>query len=54
MDIVNYQYTKLNHYDLTISLSEEKALTEQNGLSAILSDSAQIESSGAYYTKSMP
>lgn len=53
MDIVNYQYTKLNHYDLTISLSEEKALTEQNGLSAILSDSAQIESSGAYYTKSM-
>jgi putative ABC transport system permease protein len=53
MDIVSDQFTRLNHYDLTVSLSSEKALTETRGLSDILSDTGKIEYSAAFYTKSV-
>ena len=53
MAIVDDQFTRLNHYDLTINLSGEKALTEEGGLEEILQDSSRIERSEAFYTKSM-
>ena len=53
MDIVDKQYTELNHYDLSISLSNEKALTETRGLSDILSDTDKISYYNAFYTKSV-
>ena len=53
MEIVDKQYAELIHYDLTISLTSEKALTETRGLSSVLQDGTQIQFSAPFYTKSM-
>lgn len=53
MDVVDYQYETLNHYDLSISLSSEKALAVERGLADILSDGSVIQSSGQFYTKTV-
>ena len=47
------QTTELTHADLTISLSDEKALTMENGLADLLDSSSGITSWGRYYTKSV-
>ena len=53
LPIISKQSTELTHNDLTISLSDEKALTLQNGLGDTLDGSSQVESWGAFYTKSV-
>jgi putative ABC transport system permease protein len=53
MDILDDQFTRLNHYDLQIDLSSEKALTESHGLSEILSDTSAVADSAAYYLKTV-
>ena len=53
LPIVAKQSTELTHNDLTISLSDEKALTTENGLASLLDESAKVDSWGALYTKNV-
>ena len=53
LPIVDKQSGQLTHNDLTISLSDEKALTMENGLADLLDSSSGITSWGRYYTKSV-
>ena len=46
------QSGQLTHNDLTISLSDEKALTMEQGLADTLDSSSAVHSWGAFYTKS--
>ena len=53
LPIVDKQSSELTHNDLTISLSDEKALTMEQGLAEMLDGSGAVESWGAFYTKSV-
>ena len=53
LPIVTKQCTELTHNDLTVSLSDEKALTLENGLADVLDSSGKVENWGAFYTKSV-
>ena len=53
LPMLTKQTTELTHADLTISLSDEKALTMENGLADLLDSSSGITSWGRYYTKSV-
>ena len=52
LPIVQKQSGELTHNDLTISLSDEKALTMENGLADALNGSSAVNSWGAFYVKS--
>ena len=52
LPIVQKQSGELTHNDLTISLSDEKALTMENGLADALNSSSAVNSWGAFYVKS--
>ena len=52
-DVLDKQFNELNHGDLTISLSDEKALTMEQGLGELLNSSTQIEHWGAFYTRTV-
>ncbi len=52
LPIVDKQSGQLTHNDLTISLSDEKALTTEQGLADTLDSSSAVHSWGAFYTKS--
>ena len=52
LPIVDKQSGQLTHNDLTISLSDEKALTMEQGLADTLDSSSAVHSWGAFYTKS--
>ena len=53
LPMLSKQTTELNHSDLTISLSDEKALELENGLSDVLDSSANVTSWGRFYNKSV-
>lgn len=53
MDVVNKQFRELNHYHLSVSISDEKALTVERGLSDVLDDTAVITGSGLFYSKNI-
>ena len=53
LPIVNKQSTELTHNDLTITLSDEKALTTEQGLADVLDGSSAVESWGAFYVKNV-
>ena len=53
LPMLTKQTTELTHTDLTISLSNEKALTMENGLADLLDSSSEISTWGRYYTKSV-
>lgn len=53
LPIVTRQSSQLTHNDLTISISDEKALTMSGGLGDVLDETAAVESWGAFYTKSV-
>ena len=52
LPIVSRQSTELTHNDMTISLSDEKALTTEQGLADTLDASSAVNSWGAFYTRS--
>ena len=52
LPIVQKQSGELTHNDLTISLSDEKALTMENGLADALNSNSAVNSWGAFYVKS--
>lgn len=52
LPIVDKQSTQLTHNDLTVALSDEKALTTEQGLADTLDASSAVTSWGAFYTKS--
>ena len=52
LPMLTKQTTELTHADLTISLSDEKALTMEQGLADTLDSSSAVHSWGAFYTKS--
>ena len=52
LPMLTKQTTELTHADLTISLSDEKALTMEQGLADTLDSSSAVRSWGAFYTKS--
>ena len=51
LPIVTKQSSELTHNDLTISLSDEKALTTQQSLADELDKNASVQSWGTFYTK---
>lgn len=53
MDVVNKQYAELTHYNLSVTLSNQKAMTVERGLSDVLADGSVVQSSGLYYTKNV-
>ena len=53
LPMLSKQTTELNHSDLTISLSDEKALELENGLSNVLDSSVNVTSWGRFYNKSV-
>ena len=53
LPMLTKQTTELNHSDLTISLSDEKAFTVENGVIDVLDASADVTSFGRFYTKSV-
>ena len=53
LPMLSKQTTELNHSDLTISLSDEKALELENGLSDVLDSSVNVTSWGRFYNKSV-
>ena len=53
LPMLTKQTTELNHSDLTISLSDEKAFTVENGVIDMLDASADVTSFGRFYTKSV-
>ena len=52
LPIVDKQSEQLTHNDMTIALSDEKALTMEQGLADTLDSSSAVHSWGAFYTKS--
>ena len=52
LPIVDKQSEQLTHNDMTIVLSDEKALTMEQGLASTLDSSSAVRSWGAFYTKS--
>lgn len=54
LPIVDKQSGQLTHNDLTISLSDEKALTMEQGLADTLDSSSAVHSWGAFYTSPPP
>ena len=53
LPMLNKQTAELTHCDLTITLSDEKALTTENGLGDLLASDTGISSWGRYYSKSV-
>ena len=53
LPMLSKQTTELNHSNLTISLSDEKALELENGLSDVLDSSTNVTSWGRFYNKSV-
>ena len=53
LPIVDKQSAELTHNDLTISLSSEKALTVEDGLTDVLDRSSEVKSWGKFYSKSV-
>ena len=53
LPIVSKQSTELTHNDMTISLSDEKALTTEQGLADTLDSTSAVNSWGAFYVKSV-
>ena len=53
LPIVDKQSGELTHNDLTIALSDEKALTMEQGLADTLDSSSAVSSWGTFYTKSV-
>ncbi len=53
LPIISKQSTELTHSDMTISLSDEKALTVDGGLTQALNSATQVEDWGVFYTKSV-
>lgn len=53
MEIIDVQYSELTHYDMTVSFSNETALTEPRGLLETIDQSSQIENHGICYTKNV-
>ena len=53
LPIVTKQTEQLTHNDLIISLSDEKALTTENGLADLLDNSDKVNDWGILYTKSV-
>lgn len=53
LPMLSKQTTELNHSDLTISYSDAKAFTVENGLSDVLDSSADVTSWGRFYNKSV-
>ena len=53
LPMLTKQTTELNHSDLTISLSDEKAFTVENGVIDVLDASTDVTSFGRFYTKSV-
>ena len=53
LPMLTKQTTELNHSDLTISLSDEKAFTVENSVIDVLDASADVTSFGRFYTKSV-
>ena len=53
LPMLSKQTTELNHSDLTISLSDEKALELENSLSDVLDSSVNVTSWGRFYNKSV-
>lgn len=53
MEIVGVQYSELNHYDMQVSFSNEKALTEPRGLLEELKGSDKVEYQGIFHTKNV-
>ena len=51
LPIVTKQSSELTHNDLTITLSDARALTTEQGLADALDSSASVESWGAFYAK---
>ena len=53
LPMLSKQTSELTHADLTIALSDEEALTLEDGLTDLLNSNAQVTSWGSYYTKSV-
>ena len=53
LPMLTKQTTELTHCDLTVTLSDKKALTVENGLGDLLDSSSGIASWGKYYSKSV-
>lgn len=53
LPIVEKQSSELTHSDLTVSLSDIKALTVEDGLAQLLDESGEVESWGVFYTRSV-
>ena len=53
MDIIDVQYSRLTHYDMTVSFSNDKALTEPRGLWETMDQSSHIEYKDLFYTKNI-
>ena len=53
MDIIDVQYTRLTHYDMTVSFSNEKALTEPRGLLDQIELSDRVEEYGVCHVKNI-
>lgn len=53
LPIVDKQSTELNHSDLTVAISDKETLTMENGLGQLLDTSADVESWGRFYSKSV-
>lgn len=51
--IIDRQYTELDHADLTVSLSSDKALRVEGGLAELLDSREEVESWGAFYTRTV-
>ena len=53
LPMLDKQTTQLTHTDLTVSLSDEAALTLENGLADTLDASSAVTSWGSFYTKNV-
>ena len=53
MEIIDVQYSRLTHYDMTVSFSNDKALSETRGLWETMDTSAHIEYKDLFYTKNI-
>lgn len=53
MEILDMQYAELTHYDLSVTISSEKALTVEDGLGPLLQTDARVESWGKFYSRTM-
>ena len=53
LPMLSKQTTELNHSDLTVSVSDEKAFIVENGLADVLDSSSAVTSWGRFYNKSV-